>query len=304
MSNSTTLASIRTDIARSQIALIVIGNAGFVLSYLVLTANPSRRTPCILYLLAYMISHFILINHTIVMSTLNLGFNIDPSVHSPVYCRLKFYLSFVFGTLPTYFLIMASFDRALISSPSVQIRRRSTRRLAFAAIIVLTLFWFLFHLHAFFYVDIFRLTSLLSICRPATGSYTSFIAYYALIVIAILPTCLLTIFAVQTSENMRQMRRNERYLIVILFIQILFYLITHGPLLGLSIYLEITKGVRKSIDQLERERFVTYLVEYLNFVHVAFSPLVNLISKNFRTKSKHLLSKIRLRRTRSNDTQS
>ena len=310
MSNSATLASIRTGIARSQVALIIIGNASSVLSYVVLAERPTRKTPCILYLLSYLISNLVLIDQTIVMSTLSLGFNIDPSMNSAVYCRLKFYLALVFGTLPTFLLIMASFDRVLISSPNVNVRRRSTRRFAISAIISLTLFWLFFHLHAFFYVDVVPVTPRLSLCLPTIGSYTSFIYYYSLIVSAILPILLLTIFALLTTGNMRRMRRrtlrfrrSERYLIVILFIQILFYLITHAPLLGLSIYLEITKGVSKSTDQRAQESFVSFLVGYLNFAHATLSPLINLISKNFRTKSWQLLTKMRLRRICSNQIQ-
>ena len=309
-----TLISTQTTIARTQIALIIIGNVGSAFSVWVLSERHSRRSPCALYLFAYLISNLILINHTVLMSTLNLGFNINPAAYSQFYCRLKFYLAFVFGTVPTYFLLLASFDRVLVSSVNVNLRLWSTRRVAYVAIVIVGLFWLLFHLHAFVHVDIFQFKGSPPFCSITPGSYTSFISYYALIVSALLPSMLFSAAAIRTALNMHRIRSsinsrqithrvrsNERYLLALLLIQILFYLVTHGPLVGLSIYNEVTKFKTKQRDQLVVERFLSYLTEYLNFFHAALSPMVNFISKGFRMKSKQLLYRVLRKATRSDN---
>ena len=176
---------------RSQFSLLVLGNIGSLLCYFVFAEKGARKSACLFYLLAYLASNLVLINHSILMTTLNLVFGIDPSVRSVTYCRIKYYFAFVFDTLSNSFLIMASFDRILITSANASTRMRSTRRFAAVAIAFLTVFWFLFHIHVFFYVDLVRINIYVSMCIPTSSDYTSFISYFSLVISSILPSVLM-----------------------------------------------------------------------------------------------------------------
>ena len=63
-------------------------------------------------------------------------------------------MAILLDVLSPSYLILASIDRMLVTSPNIATRRRSTPRLAFICIISVTLFWILFHSHILFLANI------------------------------------------------------------------------------------------------------------------------------------------------------
>ena len=303
------LNNIRIILARTQIALIVVGNAGTIPALVVFSQKQTRKSPFVMFLIAFLVSNLVTINYTILIDTLGAGFSIDFSIDSSIACQLKFYLALVFGSMPSFFLIMASFDRVLISSTDINVRMRSTRRFATILIVLIFIFWCTFHIPAFFFTNLIQIsTNRRKICAPISANYSTFIIYYSLLVVSILPSVLLLILALKAHINMIDIRRrigqhtlgirirqNDRHLIVLLLIQVSFYLVTHLPVICYSIYGETTKFIEKDANRLAIERLAQFVSKYMNFTHVALAPWINFLSKNFRNESKDMLRNIFLR---------
>ncbi|UJR33021.1 hypothetical protein I4U23_020481 [Adineta vaga] len=128
------------------------------------------------------------------------GYEMDFATKLTISCSFQMYLSYVFTAIPSYLLIMASLDRMFISSSNVQIRQRSNKRFALLIIILICIFWILFHLHAFFFSEIQLVYGVRLSCTTCSGIPSSFISYYGLIN-AIIPTTLMSLFEIQTLRN-------------------------------------------------------------------------------------------------------
>ncbi|CAF0846074.1 unnamed protein product [Adineta steineri] len=296
--SSSLLINIQQQITRIGYSLcILIGNIGGVMALFVFLQRSIRRNPCGLYFIAYVIINMMYINFTILLAVLSSLFNINPSIQSSTFCRIQFYISFILAVIPSYLLVMASVDRSLASSSNVHTRSKSNRRFAIFMIAIICTFWILFHLHAFFTIDI-QLLYGTQVCTYFQGFPSTFISYYNLICIGIIPFLLMIGFGIQILINIRQIRlnpnrsQNNRRLIVLLVIQIITYIILRLPTSLYLVYKEITKSNIKSSNQLIIEQFIQSIVYFCQFIQISISPLLNLIIKTFRYELKQALNKI------------
>ena len=62
-------------------------------------------------------------------------------------------------------------DRILLTSRTALQRQKSTPRLVFTCIIIVTLFWLLFHSHALVLTNIIQITPYLTLCYYDLGTY-------------------------------------------------------------------------------------------------------------------------------------
>jgi len=219
------LPNIQLQIARIGYPIcIFIGNIAGAIGLYVFIQKTMRRNPCGLLLIAYMITNILYINFTILISALDALFKISPMLQSSTFCRIYFYLSFVLAVIPSYLLSMASIDRSFASSHNVHTRLRSTQRFAKFMIAIICLFWILFHLHAFFTVDIQLFNGVQLVCTFYQGSPATFVAYYNLICVGLIPLSLMIGFGIQILINIKQTRvrlnriNNNRRLIILLII--------------------------------------------------------------------------------------
>ena len=114
--------------------LIFIGTMGCIINLLVFMQKNLRKNPCSIYFIAYNIANLIYIHSSLLALTLSIGFKIDASVYNLVLCRLRLYTVALFNLLSSFYLILASIDRILITSRNAITRRRSTRRCAYICI--------------------------------------------------------------------------------------------------------------------------------------------------------------------------
>ena len=155
--------------------LMVIGTLSCILSFMVFMRKNLRKNPCSIYLMAVNVSNILLIFTSISLSTLAIGYKIDPSLSNLRFCRFRYYVMFLFDILGPSYLILAAIDRVLLTSPNALTRQRSTPRLAYTCIIIATVFWTLMHLHAAIVTDIVQIRPGVSLCffptRYASHSY-------------------------------------------------------------------------------------------------------------------------------------
>ncbi|CAF3752479.1 unnamed protein product [Adineta steineri] len=278
---------------------VSIGNLGCILGLFVFLQKSMRNNPCITYLIGYMITNLIYIDFT-VLSTVFSGYGMDISTKSNLLCCIRMYMSYVFSAIPSYFLVIASMDRMFVSSSNINIRQRSNKRFALFMVIVIIIFWILFHLHAFFFSEIQLIYGVRLSCTIRSGSPASFIAYYG-VVNAIIPITLMTGFGIQTLINIKRVRLNrvrsrEHRLIPLLILQISIYIFLRLPTSLYLVYAQITNSNIKSSNQILIEQFVYFIVIFCQFTQVCISPLMNLISNSFRKEFQLALKKMVRRR--------
>ncbi|UJR32404.1 hypothetical protein I4U23_019866 [Adineta vaga] len=287
--------------------LMIIGSISCILNITVFSQNNLRKNPCALCFMAFNISSLLLLYLSLLPAVLQIGFNIEPGAYNLPYCRLRYYLGFLFACLPPFYLILASIDRTLITSSNVNIRQWSNCSFIYRCLFGITLFWMLFHSHAFVYIDIVEFEQGYSVCYFQRGLYSVLVSYYTLIVNGIIPLVLLSTFTILTMRNLHRrsarivaglrsrtypgrlvnhrttFRRIDRQLIRMLLIEIFTCVIFNFVHPGVLLYRQITQYQVKSHEVQMIEEFIISISTLS--VHIPFctSLYTNLIiSKTFR----------------------
>ena len=105
------------------------------------------------------------------LATLSLGHDITPTSSNLGLCRFNIYMGILLDILCPSYVILASIDRMLVTSPNARTRQRSTPRLAYICIIGVTLFWVLLHSGALVLGNIIELAPNYFTCYFESGTY-------------------------------------------------------------------------------------------------------------------------------------
>ncbi|CAF0942185.1 unnamed protein product [Adineta steineri] len=105
--------------------LISVGTVSCIINLTVFSKKTLRKNPCSIYLIACNVTNFLLIYTSILMATLGTGYSIDPSAHNSIVCRLRYYITLVCDVLNPSYLILAAFDRILVTSRNALTRQHS-----------------------------------------------------------------------------------------------------------------------------------------------------------------------------------
>ncbi|CAF4956798.1 unnamed protein product, partial [Rotaria sp. Silwood1] len=97
---------------------LVLGTIGVILNIIIFTRRSLVINSCIHYLLANTIANFIVLYWVVITRIISDGYKIDPSITSDVFCKMKYFLTYVSRTLSTWFLLLACIDR-WASSPAL-----------------------------------------------------------------------------------------------------------------------------------------------------------------------------------------
>ncbi len=296
--------------------LICIGSVSCILSLIVFSQKNLRKNPCTMYLLAFNIINLIMLYTSLLPATISLGYGISPSLYNLPYCRCYLYMAILVDVLSPSYLILASIDRMLITSPNTETRRRSTRRLAYISIIGVTVFWILFHSHILFLANITQVAPNSFSCYYQSGAELVFISYYSLVIKAFLFPLLMIIFALLVVRNIRKVRhvaivpvltatgttiRNDlptitvsrskdRQLFLMLFIDIIVYIIFSVMLSAVHVNEQITQYNVKTPVQTQFGLFLRFIAVFLNYISSCIGCYTNfLISKTFRMEIKKII---------------
>jgi hypothetical protein len=159
------LSLIQTNLFRfGGILMMVIGTINCILNVILFSRHTLRRNPCSIYFIAVNVSNVLFLCSGILPLITGLGFGVDPSSTITVLCHFRYYASLITSCLGPIYLILASVDRAMITSRNVRTRQRSTRRLAIISVCSLALFWMLVHIHVFIYVNIIQIAPNVYFC--------------------------------------------------------------------------------------------------------------------------------------------
>ena len=294
--------------------MMVLGTVSTILGLIVFAQKKFRRNPCSIYFAATNTANFLFIYSLILSITLYTGFGIDISAYNLVACRLVIYHTFLFDVLSASYLILTSVDRILITSSNVLTRQRSTRRLSIIGVVSVTLFWMMFHSHAFVFVSIQELGPGLVVCYYQPGPYPMFIGYYFLLVKGILVPGLMGIFGLWAIRNICSVRRRrvapgstvadtmagsgrqqmtpkDRQLVLMLLVDIGSYFTFNAMLSIVYMHEQITQAQIQTIEQIRTNMFFRLTAVFLSYVpHCADLYGHLLVSRTFRREVKRLLS--------------
>ena len=187
--------------------LMVLGTVSCIMSLMVFNKKNLRKNPCSVYLSAFKTSNLLLIFTSLLFLTLSNGYGIFLSCYSLNFCRFQFYTMLLFDILSPSYLILASIDRVLVTSSKAGTRRRSTRRLAFTCIILITIFWLLLHIHVLILQNFVQIVPGFIICYFQIGLHTTLISYYFLLIKGVLIPVLMIILGFWCVKNVRTVAR-------------------------------------------------------------------------------------------------
>jgi len=296
--------------------LITIGSISSILNLMVFTKVALRKNPCTICFVAVNTINFAYFYLGLLLTTLAVGYDIDPSVNNISFCRFRYYIALVFACWISSCLILAAIDRTLITSPNAATRKRSTPRLVITSMIIIGWFWVIFHIHALIFTDILPVGPNYFVCYYQPGAYTTFMTYFSLLFNGIFPPLLLSIFGIRTMRNLAQVRRRRHHcnrmhtgttgigrsyalqskdhqLIRMLLVDIISYLMFKGPVLIFLVYQQITQYVSKSVERQLIEQATLQLTYFWYFVDNGISCYTNiLVSKTFRRELKKIFSNI------------
>ncbi|CAF0828150.1 unnamed protein product [Adineta ricciae] len=257
--------------------ILVLGNVGSILMCFVFTQPTYRSSPCAMYFLAASISQFFTYNFALFTRLLHFGFAVLTLNYDLWYCKIRFYLFYIFVAVPRYYIILASIDRYFASSRNPLRRQWSSLRIAFQLIIANIIFWSLIYIQIIIFYENGNGT-----CTFRSGSYGMFFSIYIAVDSGILPLLLMLIFGLLTVRNIHQakmrvvggrtqgtgMSRKDMQLHRMLANQLILFIILNMPNPIYLVYSSYTIDMSKSALQNTAESFVsnmTYVLIYLGF---------------------------------------
>ncbi|UJR24248.1 hypothetical protein I4U23_027215 [Adineta vaga] len=293
--------------------LIFIGTIGCILNLFVFNQKNLRKSPCSVYFVAHHFANFVFIYSSLLPTTLNLGYGIDFSTRHIIICRVRLYITILSNVLSPLYLVFASIDRVLITSPNALTRRRSTRRFAYICIIIGTLFWTFLYAPILVFANIIQIGPNIFICYFQSSVYFSLISYSSLFK-AIAALSLMIIFGIWSIKNIRRLEQvrpvaslsattvvvdtvrhshssKDRQLCFILLIDIIIYALFSFLFTFYLIYQQITQNYVKNAERTQLETIISNICLFSGTIPFCISCYANfIISKTFRNESKKILS--------------
>lgn len=245
---SSTLSKIISPII---ISLGVIGNT---FNIIILTRPALQHHPCSRYFLA-LVCNDLFYSIFLIYSYLNNAYQIYPQNSSLFWCKFFFTVSAFLPFLSAYFIVLASFDRFCASSTNARLRNWSNPKVARLAILIVILFWCLFHINTAILCEL-SFADYLGCGVRMNTLYTKIYFVIETLSFEIVAPCLMILFGILTILNTKHVRllptvkasyrRTEGQLIRMLLIQVATYVVFTFPLSIMYLMLVLPIGFHPS----------------------------------------------------------
>ncbi|CAF1239303.1 unnamed protein product [Rotaria sordida] len=287
--------------------IIIIGNFGSILNVIVFSISKKlRSSPCSLYLIFASIGFALYLNIVALLRLLQIGFNIDPSSKWSWVCKIRFYAVGFLLMLPRSYMLLAAIDRYLMSISSQH--RFLSHRIALKMILLTCLFWMIICVHNIIYYDIqISLNGTNPICSNPSGTYSTFLSFYSILINGLSMPLLMTIFTLLTLRNLKHYRNqiHNNSLIIILqrrkkqewsilrmiLVQLIVNVILSLPITIYLCYNGLTQYIQKSSIRIFIENYIYNMLTILQYLNAAASFYVySLTSHIFRKELYYLVA--------------
>ncbi|CAF1186004.1 unnamed protein product [Adineta ricciae] len=182
--------------------IYLLGNIGSALTCLVFYQPTFRHSSCAMYFLASNFSQFFTFNFALLTRMLFYGYDVRIANTFGWFCKVRYYLFYIFIANSRYNIIMASIDRYFASSQSVLSRQYSSPRIASRVILIGAITWCLIYIQVLVFYDIYD-----GSCQYQTGTYGIFFSIFISIDSGVLPIVVMLIFGSLTIRNVHRSRR-------------------------------------------------------------------------------------------------
>ncbi|CAF3960866.1 unnamed protein product [Rotaria sp. Silwood1] len=275
---------------------VALGNLGNLLAIAVFIQSEQRKNACSLYLLTMVVFNICCLNVGVVPIIYALDYY-DITTATLLGCQMQFYFRHVFFQMLRTAKALACMDRYAICSTNAHFRAFSNPKMAIYVIIGCIIFW---SLVAIFFSWIRSVQN--NSCNVFNETYAMIYTIYYMMVSGVFPPLLMTIFSILVMKNLRSLRsriqpekrdkeeihppirrirKRDRDLMKMIFIEVMFYVITTLPFSVYLVYKVITDPLPKNLQRKQIESFVTYMLQqfmlYFNttvpfYIYIATSP--------------------------------
>lgn len=288
---------------------VAFGNLGNLLAIGVFMQPEQRKNSCSLYLLTMSIFNICCVNIGVIPIIYALD-HYDITAATLLGCQMQFYFRHVTFQMLRTAKALACMDRYAICTSHARFRSFSHPKVAIYVVIGCCIFWSLISIYFSWIRSVVN-----NSCNVFNDTYLMIYTIYYMMVSGVFPPLLMTTFSILVVRNLRSLRsrvqpsrkddgktqppvriirKRDRDLMRMLFIEVIFYIITTMPFSVYLVYKSITDPLPKSQQRKQLESFITYMLQqfmlYFNtavpfYIYVATSPA-------FRRELRRLLIKL------------
>ncbi|CAF1413553.1 unnamed protein product [Adineta steineri] len=297
--SSTTLTTIQDQlILFGYPTWMILGNIGNI--FIIMIFIRYRHNACSIYILNLAIMDNLYLTFLSLTQIIPFSYK-NITVYALAYCKIRFYLTNIFGQVAKTMLVLSCIDRFMITSDRASLRRFSTYKRAKFLIFFSIICWLLICIHVPIMITIVD-----GQCGMF-GIYATIYNVYTIIFFSLIPSILIGIFGYLTHRNMRHIRnriqpsehnvnnvikRRDRELMVIIISEAFVYVVTATPYILVMIEMITSRYAlpNKSFQYLQIELFIFNMSFLLLFLNNAAPFYIYLItSKSFRRDFKQLI---------------
>ncbi|UJR19537.1 hypothetical protein I4U23_022667 [Adineta vaga] len=285
--------------------LLCLGTIGGILNCFIFIQKSMRKNPGSIYLFVFNFINLIVLYTNLFQALLTHFFSIDLTTLGIINCKIYYYIRTISIVLSSYYLVLASMDRTLFTSSNALIRQRSTHRLAYISITVVTTLILLYYIQIIIFADFYELFPGFSMCYYKQENYRKFATFNSLIFNSICPLIFLSIFGTLTLRNLYRTRihpvvatgsictnihkpKRNRQMAKILVIEILIYVFCSSIILTFNIYVQLTEYPTNNLEQFLFSLF--YLIRHIPQTTIFYVYFI--VSKSFRQQTMQILQRL------------
>ena len=271
--------------------IFIAGTIGNLLNILIfVNLKNYRHNPCSLYMLAGSITDTIFAVIGLVTRALSDGFQIDFTVRSQVWCKLRPYILITSSLCTFSFIWLQSIDAYFASSRSPIWRQKSNVRTARYFIIAFIFFWILHNLPYLFFENLIGSSNgALPKCVITNTVFYQYHTYFLnLGVTLIFSLMIITVFGFLTYRNLRALQVRElhslssltKQMIRMVLAQTIIVFLCQGSYTITQTYFLATASLVKSDSLRAKEKVVTTIFSvYIYVIHTVnnFYVIKNLL---------------------------
>jgi hypothetical protein len=283
----------------------VLGIVGNICNCMMFTRHLYRQTPSSIYFLSLSIFGIMYLIWSVVPNFYTLNHS-DPANQSLFYCKVKHYGNHCLGLCLRYVVVFACIDRFFATRTDVRLHSLITVQMATKLVFIMCAICFVIAIH----MPILK-TIKNGVCNMF-GLYAIIYSFYQIMVLAILPPVLMSIFSTlsirslhQRHGNQARARQRDRYLMRMVIGEVIVNIFTSIPYSSYLVYSSVTYyDVNKSAQRLQIESFISFFTQFFIYlISVAPFYLFILTSKTFRNEfliilvkcwDKYILRRVRI----------
>ena len=181
--------------------LLGIGTFGCVCNLITFTAPQLRTNSCAFYFLIATLFELSYITFGLLSSSASNLFGSTLLSTDRIYCKVRAYLVYAIGLMPTYLILLASVDRFVSSSVHARLRTFSRVKVAYRTTIGAIVIAFISCIHVLIVYD------LRPRCSSLRGALAMFDSMFVVFWLGVIPHVLMLIFGFLTLANIRRTKR-------------------------------------------------------------------------------------------------